>query len=99
MEIGGKVLGGKNFSDRLAGIFAPITTPFTDGSVDYRRLGENIEKYNTTGLKGYMLTKRSLNFLEESNLSSNTSTWFLPPDLALYSAISALRNSSDRLSP
>lgn len=47
-------MGGKNFSDRLAGIFAPITTPFTDGSVDYRRLGENIEKYNTTGLKGYM---------------------------------------------
>ena len=54
MEIGGKVMGGKNFSGSLAGIFAPITTPFSDGSIDYSRLGENIEKYNTTGLKGYM---------------------------------------------
>jgi len=41
----------------LAGIFPPLTTPFTaDGGVDLRALAANIEKYNRTGLAGYVAT-------------------------------------------
>lgn len=38
----------------LGGVLAPITTPFKDGEVSYDALGENIDKYNKTDLKGYM---------------------------------------------
>jgi 4-hydroxy-2-oxoglutarate aldolase len=42
-------------SDMLSGVFAPIITPFDeDENVLIGRLKENIEKYNETGLKGFM---------------------------------------------
>jgi 4-hydroxy-2-oxoglutarate aldolase len=41
---------------RLAGAFAPLTTPFApDGSVALNRLRENIARYNTTRLTGYTI--------------------------------------------
>lgn len=40
----------------LAGIFAPLTTPFaSDGSVAFASLRENIAQYNRTGLAGYAI--------------------------------------------
>jgi len=38
----------------LHGIFPPITTPFVDGKVAYDKLAANIEKWNKTGLSGYV---------------------------------------------
>ncbi len=39
----------------LAGIFPPLTTPFdADGEVDYGALAANVERYNETGLAGYL---------------------------------------------
>ena len=38
----------------LRGIFPPITTPFVDGKVAYDKLAANIEKWNKTGLSGYV---------------------------------------------
>jgi 4-hydroxy-2-oxoglutarate aldolase len=39
----------------LAGIFPPLTTPFAaDGGVELRALAANVEKYNRTGLAGYV---------------------------------------------
>ena len=40
---------------KLSGILPPITTPFNArGEVDYGALASNIERYNTTGLAGYV---------------------------------------------
>jgi 4-hydroxy-2-oxoglutarate aldolase len=40
---------------KLSGILPPITTPFSArGEVDYGALASNIERYNTTGLAGYV---------------------------------------------
>lgn len=40
----------------LNGVFPPLTTPFTgDGSVAFDRLRENVERYNRTGLAGYVV--------------------------------------------
>ncbi len=42
---------------KLEGIFPPITTPFgTDGEVSTHKLRSNIEKWNRTGLAGYVPT-------------------------------------------
>lgn len=42
-------------SELLHGVFAPITTPFDDSErILIAKLIENIEKYNDTGLSGYM---------------------------------------------
>jgi 4-hydroxy-2-oxoglutarate aldolase len=39
----------------MAGVFAPISTPFTDGEkVDYRALVFNVERYAATGLLGFL---------------------------------------------
>jgi 4-hydroxy-2-oxoglutarate aldolase len=39
----------------MAGVFAPISTPFTDGEeVDYDALIFNVERYASTGLLGYL---------------------------------------------
>jgi 4-hydroxy-2-oxoglutarate aldolase len=38
----------------LQGIFPPIPTPFVDGKVACSQLADNIAKWNTTGLKGYV---------------------------------------------
>ena len=37
------------------GIFPPITTPFQDDKVAYDKLAENINKYNTKNLAGYVV--------------------------------------------
>src|SRR6266849_1660620 len=40
----------------FAGVFAALTTPYaSDGSVSLAHLKHNIEKYNRTGLKGYVV--------------------------------------------
>jgi 4-hydroxy-2-oxoglutarate aldolase len=39
----------------LHGIFPPITTPFSAGKVAYDQLASNVEKWNRTGLKGYVV--------------------------------------------
>ena len=40
-------------SKRLAGVAAPITTPFVDEEVAYDQLGENVKKYSRTELAGF----------------------------------------------
>ena len=39
----------------LHGILPPITTPFINGKVAYDELAANIEKWNKTGLIGYVV--------------------------------------------
>lgn len=41
--------------EQLAGIFAPMTTPFRDDELDERGLAANVEKMNATGLRGYFV--------------------------------------------
>lgn len=36
------------------GVFAPIVTPFKNQRIEYGAFVDNIERYNTTGLRGYM---------------------------------------------
>lgn len=38
---------------RLAGVFAPLTTPFRNDEIDWRGLEKNLERLNRSGLKGY----------------------------------------------
>jgi 4-hydroxy-2-oxoglutarate aldolase len=41
---------------KLHGIFPPITTPFTaDGEIYKAKLTYNVEKWNRTGLTGYVV--------------------------------------------
>ncbi|HEX8459608.1 MAG TPA: dihydrodipicolinate synthase family protein [Pyrinomonadaceae bacterium] len=43
-------------ADRLRGILLPCTTPFsTDGQTDTRALKRNIERWNETGIGGYVI--------------------------------------------
>ena len=39
----------------LNGIFPPIPTPFINEKVAYDKLADNIERWNTTGLKGFVV--------------------------------------------
>ncbi len=39
---------------KLSGIFPPIVTPFRDGQVDTEALAFNVQKWNETGLAGYV---------------------------------------------
>lgn len=46
---------GANLSDRLRGVLLPFTTPFgVDGEVDARALGENLRRWNETGVAGHV---------------------------------------------
>ena len=40
---------------RLSGVMPPIATPFQDGEVALDRLRENFQKWNQTGLSGYLV--------------------------------------------
>ena len=40
---------------RLTGVMPPITTPFEGGEVALERLKENFQKWNRTGLSGYLV--------------------------------------------
>ncbi|MDE3056536.1 MAG: dihydrodipicolinate synthase family protein [Bacteroidota bacterium] len=40
---------------RVNGILPPVTTPFRNGAVAYDALAQNIAKWNTTGLRGYVV--------------------------------------------
>lgn len=41
--------------ERLKGIFAPITTPFTaDGEIDFESLKKNMQKYAVSSIHGYL---------------------------------------------
>jgi 4-hydroxy-2-oxoglutarate aldolase len=44
----------QNINRKLAGVFAPIITPFKDEEIIFEELRDNISKYNLTDLKGYM---------------------------------------------
>ena len=39
----------------LHGIFPPIATPFINGKVAYDKLASNVDKWNRTGLKGFVV--------------------------------------------
>ena len=39
----------------LNGVFPPITTPFLNGKVAYDKLASNVDKWNRTGLKGFVV--------------------------------------------
>ncbi|HKP45041.1 MAG TPA: dihydrodipicolinate synthase family protein, partial [Pyrinomonadaceae bacterium] len=56
----------------LCGIFLPITTPFLEeGAIDFRGLHSNIEKWNATGIRGYVLlgsTGERVNLSESEQL-------------------------------
>ncbi|MHB8757646.1 MAG: dihydrodipicolinate synthase family protein, partial [Bacillota bacterium] len=39
----------------LRGVFPPLTTPFVNGEVSAQKLRENVEKYNKTGIHGYVI--------------------------------------------
>ena len=39
----------------LSGVLPPITTPFEKGEVALNRLKENLQKWNSTGLSGYLV--------------------------------------------
>jgi 4-hydroxy-2-oxoglutarate aldolase len=41
--------------EQLAGVFAPMITPFRDDKVDEKGLIHNVEKMNATGLRGYFV--------------------------------------------
>lgn len=43
-----------NIKEKLSGVFAPIITPFINEEIIYSELENNILKYNSTALKGYM---------------------------------------------
>jgi len=40
---------------RLSGVMPPIATPFQDGEIALDRLRENFQKWNQTGLSGYLV--------------------------------------------
>ncbi len=40
---------------KLSGVMPPITTPFQDGKVALNKLKENFQKWNKTGLSGYLV--------------------------------------------
>ena len=40
---------------KLGGVMPPITTPFQDGKVALGKLKENLQKWNKTGLSGYLV--------------------------------------------
>ncbi|MGB9764047.1 MAG: dihydrodipicolinate synthase family protein [Candidatus Saccharicenans sp.] len=40
---------------RFKGVFAPLTTPFINGQIAADKLRDNIEKFNRTGLAGYII--------------------------------------------
>lgn len=47
--------GGSYMTNKLNGVFAPITTPFEhDGSVAYEALKVNMNKYAKSGINGYL---------------------------------------------
>lgn len=41
--------------EMLSGIYSPMCTPFTDDRVDLKKVQENIEKMNSSGLLGYFV--------------------------------------------
>jgi len=40
---------------KLAGVMPPITTPFQDGALSLSKLKKNFQKWNKTGLSGYLV--------------------------------------------
>ena len=56
----------------LKGIFVPLTSPFMGNQVSLEKFKENIEKYNTYNLAGYVIagsTGESVYLTEDENLS------------------------------
>ena len=46
---------GSDLLARMAGVFAPISTPFADNEdVDFEALAFNVERYAASGLLGYL---------------------------------------------
>ncbi len=53
----GDARAGRFEAERLRGILLPCTTPFAESGrvVDTRALGGNIERWNETGIAGYII--------------------------------------------
>lgn len=52
----GDARAGRFEAERLRGILLPCTTPFdASGRLDTRALGRNVERWNTTGIGGYVI--------------------------------------------
>jgi 4-hydroxy-2-oxoglutarate aldolase len=48
-------MNSDELTNKLSGVFAPISTPFDDGEdVDYEALKFNLERYAASGLKGHL---------------------------------------------
>jgi 4-hydroxy-2-oxoglutarate aldolase len=43
-------------NERLEGVHVPLTTPFVGDEISIEKFKENIEKYNLTGLAGYVIS-------------------------------------------
>lgn len=46
-------------TEQLKGVFAALTTPFENGRIAIKKFQENIQKYNTTDLAGYVVAGSS----------------------------------------
>ena len=46
-------------TEKLKGVFAALTTPFENGRIAIKNFQENIQKYNATGLAGYVVAGSS----------------------------------------
>lgn len=44
-----------NIKEMLSGVYAPMCTPFNNDEVLYSGLGKNIEKMNSSGIRGYFI--------------------------------------------
>lgn len=45
----------RGFEEKLAGVFAPLVTPFENGKIRYDALRDNVRRLNRSGLKGYLV--------------------------------------------
>jgi 4-hydroxy-2-oxoglutarate aldolase len=78
---------------RLSGIFAPITSPFDrDGNLDLGRLGANVDRYQKTGLAGFLALgsngeNRSLSFKEKQQVLDCVIAHKAPDQLVMAGSI------------
>jgi len=88
-----------DWQEKLAGVFAPLTTPFRDDIVDWKGIEKNLERLNRSGLKGYF----ALGTANVNNIQRGVSVGFshrATPTVSLdaiaaWSRISALEGAGD----
>jgi 4-hydroxy-2-oxoglutarate aldolase len=78
---------------KLSGIFAPITSPFdSDGNVNLDHLGANVDRYQKTGLAGFLVLgsngeNKSLNFKEKQQVLDCVITHKAPEQIVMAGSI------------